>query len=202
MRSTLLPGFVLLLAVPDLLPAQERTAESPQASAASAVGKSAARARLLSIAHTAVATSAGLALMSRGTESDLYGAAGYWLFAYGALAAPSAGNLYARDYARTRTGLAIRSAGAALVLASVGRQLLSPAFDIDNPDGGKFRWDALNLSGAGVMAVGALYGIATARTSVEEYNRRSAAGAGSRVSLVPAYVPATGSVGVQTGVRF
>jgi hypothetical protein len=141
-------------------------------------------------------------LMSRGTESDLFAVPGYWLFAYGALGAPSAGSLYARDYARAKTGLAIRSAGVALVLTSVGRQLLSPAFDIDNPDGGHLRWDALNLTGVGIMAAGAAYSIATAPASAEQFNRRSAAATAPLVSLTPAYTPATGNVGLQVGVRF
>ncbi|MDQ3524868.1 MAG: hypothetical protein M3451_07435 [Chloroflexota bacterium] len=199
MRSRLLLSLAILLAVPGSLSTQERL---PEPLAPRSTAKSASQARLLSLAHTAVASSAGLALMSRGTQSDLYGVPGYWLFAYGTLAAPSVGNLYARDYARMRTGLAIRSAGAALVLTSAGRQLLSPAFDIDNPAGGKFRWDALNLTGAGVMAAGAAYSIATAPASVEQYNRRSTAPATPRVSLTPAYTPATGNVGVHVGVRF
>ncbi len=188
MRSRLLLSLAILLAVPGSLSTQERL---PEPLAPRSTAKSASQARLLS-----------LALMSRGTQSDLYGVPGYWLFAYGTLAAPSVGNLYARDYARMRTGLAIRSAGAALVLTSAGRQLLSPAFDIDNPAGGKFRWDALNLTGAGVMAAGAAYSIATAPASVEQYNRRSTAPATPRVSLTPAYTPATGNVGVHVGVRF
>jgi hypothetical protein len=191
-------SLMILLPVTGSLSAQERLPEPLAPSNA----KSASKARLLALAHTAVATSAGLVLMSRGTESDMYGVPGYGLFLYGALAAPSAGNLYARDYARTQTGLAIRSAGAALVLTSIGRQLLSPAFDIDNPDGGKFRWDALNLAGVGIMAAGAAYSIATAPASVEQYNRRSVAGATPRVSFTPAYTPATRNVGVHVGVRF
>jgi hypothetical protein len=141
-------------------------------------------------------------LMSRGTESDLFAVPGYWLFAYGALGAPSAGSLYARDYARAKTGLAIRSAGAALVVTSGWRQLLSPAFDIDNPDGGHLRWDALNLTGVGIMAAGAAYSIATAPASAEQFNRRSAAATAPLVSITPAYTPATGNVGLQVGVRF
>ncbi|HEV2149603.1 MAG TPA: hypothetical protein VGR37_19540 [Longimicrobiaceae bacterium] len=198
MRSSLVLTLMVLLPVTGSLSAQERLPEP----APPGVPKSASRAQFLSVAHTAVATSAGLALLSRGTESDLYAIPGFWLFAYGAVAAPSAGSFYARDRERTQTGLAIRSAGAALVVASAWSQILSPRFDLDNPDGGEFRWDALNVAGVGVMAAGAAYSIATAPASVERYNRRVVAGAAPRVSLSPAYAPATGSVGVHMGVRF
>ncbi len=199
MRSRLILSLIILLPVAGSLSAQERL---PEPLAPSSMAKSASKARLLSVAHTAVATSVGLALMSQGVESLWKADVGFWLFAYGALAAPSAGNLYARDFARTQTGLAIRSAGAALVLTSVWGQILSPEFDIDNPDGGNLRWDNLNVAGVAIMAAGAAYSIATAPASVEEYNRRSAAGATPRVSLTPAYTPSTGNVGVHVGVRF
>ena len=203
MRSTLVLCLAVVLAAAVPLSAQEHTAEESWASAPLVVGKSASKARFLSIVHTAVATSAGLTLMSRGVESDLYGVPGYWLFAYGTLGAPSAGNLYARDHARTKTGFSIRSAGAALVLTSVWRQILfSGEFDMDNPDGGHLRWDALNLAGVGVMAAGAAHSIATAPASVAEYNRRSAARAKPHVSLAPGYAQGTGNMTVNVGVRF
>lgn len=198
MRTSLILLLLMLLSITGSLSAQERMPE-PRVSAAV---KSGSRARLLSIAHTAVATSAGFALMSRGGESDLYGVPGYWLFAYGTLAAPSAGNFYAGDRARVNTGLNIRAIGAALIVTSMGKQIFSSAFDIDNPDGGDFHWDALNVTGTGVVVAGAAYSLITIPASVEKYNRNSAVAAAPRVSITPSVLPAAGKLAVQLDVHF
>jgi hypothetical protein len=198
-RTSLIVLLLMLLSVTGSLSAQERMPE-PLVSAAAV--KSGSRARLLSIAHTAVATSAGFALMRRGGESDVYGVPGYWLFAYGTLAAPSAGNFYAGDRARVNTGLNIRTIGAALIVTSMWKQIFSSAFDIDNPDGGEFHWDALNVTGTGVVVAGATYSVITIPASVEKYNRNSAVAAAPRVSITPSVLPEAGKLAVQLDVHF
>jgi hypothetical protein len=162
--------------------------------------KSRSRAQALALGHTLVASTAGAALMSQGVESQWKGDVGYWLFAYGTVIAPSAGNFYADDGRRTSRGLLIRSAGSLLVAASVFGQLLtSPEFDLDNPEGGDLHWDAVNLTGAALMAGGAAYSILTAPRSVTEYNERLARA--HEVRVAPA-LASGGAVGVQVRIGF
>jgi len=198
---TLLPAAVLVLsAVP--APAQQLEALAPAAVSASASPhlKSTRRAQLLAIGQTTLASAAGAALMSQGVESQWKGDVGYWLFSYGALLAPSAGNFYAQDGRRTAVGLGVRSAGATLVVASLWAQLLfSPEFDMDNPDGGDLRWDALNVSGGALILTGAAFSILTAPKSVAEYNERTVQRA--QVRAGPALDTRSGGVGVQVSVR-
>jgi len=131
--------------------------------------KSGSRARLLAL-HSVVATGVGAALLSQGVESQWKGDVGYWLFAYGTVAAPSAGNLYAGDRERAMRGMAIRGAGGALVVTSMIGHVLST--DIDDPDAPSYDWDSLNLAGGAIILAGAAYSIATAGTSVAEHNER------------------------------
>ncbi|MBW3571586.1 MAG: hypothetical protein KY467_10810 [Gemmatimonadetes bacterium] len=201
MRSSLFLCASVVLALPAPAFSQATAAEAADLAAPAAAPKSASRAQLLSIGHTAVATSVGWFLMRDGVDSQLKGDIGYWLVAYGALAAPSAGNYYARDKARVERGMMIRSAGGALVVASMWRQLFT-AFDLDDPDGARwFHWDALNVTGFTIIAAGAAYSVATAPASVNEYNMR-VSGDGPRVTVGPAYAPTTSSVGIQVEVRF
>jgi hypothetical protein len=201
MRSlNLLPVALLLLnAIP--APAQRLQVPAPAASVpASPHLKSTRRAQLLAISQTALAGAARVAMMSQGVESQWKGDVGFWMFSYGALLAPSAGNFYANDKRRTTIGLGVRGAGATLVAASLWSQLLfSPEFDMDNPDGGDFHWDALNISGGVLILSGAAYSILTAPRSVTEYNERSAQRVQVRAS--PALDARSGAAGVQVSVR-
>lgn len=198
---TLLPAAVLALsAVP--AHAQQLEAVAPAATSAPASPhlKSPRRAQLLAIGQSALATAAGAALMTQAVESQWKGDVGYWLFSYGALVAPSAGNFYAQDMRRATIGLGVRGAGATLVIASLWAQLLfSPEFDIDNPEGGDLRWDPLNVTGGALIVAGAAYSIVTAPQSVAEYNERAAQVV--QVRAGPAIDTRSGAVGVQFSVR-
>lgn len=203
----LLPAALLALSAVHA-PAQQLEAVAPAATAASSAPdsprlKSTRRAQLLAIGHTALASAAGAAgaaLMSQGVESQWKGDVGYWLFSYGAIVAPSAGNFYAQDMRRTTIGMGVRSAGATLVVASLWAQLLfSPEFDMDNPDGGDLRWDALNVSGGALILTGAAYSILTAPRSVAEHNERATPAA--QVRAGPALDTRSGAMGVQFSVK-
>jgi hypothetical protein len=175
-------------------------AETEAASApASPRLKSARRAQLLALGHTALASTAGAALMSQGVESQWKGDVGFWLFAYGTIFAPSAGNFYAGDKRRTSIGLQVRGAGSALVVTSLWAQILSPEFDIDNPEGGKLNWDALSISGGALILTGGAYSILTAPRSVAEYNERATPRL--QVRAGPALDTRSGAVGLQVNVK-
>jgi hypothetical protein len=191
-RSPVLAALAVVLLSPVWLTAQEvAVAErSPQ------------KALLLSIGHTAVATSVGAALMSRGAESDLYAIPGYWLFAYGTMLAPSAGNFYGRDRERVNRGLLIRAAGTGVLVTSLWRQVFSPAFDIDDPDARRFHWDAGTAAGTGIIAAGAVYSIATAPASAEAYNRRGLTRTPPTVGLSPAAPSGVPAVALHVQLRF
>ena len=209
MRISLVLCAVLVLARPtpalpqataaDAAPLSASTADAAHLSAPAAAPKSASRAQLLSIGHMAVASSVGWLLMRDGVDSQLKGDVGYWLFAYGALVAPSAGNFYAGDKARVKRGLMIRSAGGALVAASMWRQIFT-TFNVDNPDA-RLHWDALNATGFAIITAGAAYSLATAPASVDAYNRKTS-GDRPRVTVAPSFAPATLAAGIQVEVRF
>jgi hypothetical protein len=188
--------IVAFLASPPALLSQQAL---PADSAITGAPKSASRAQMLSIAHTTVATTAGLLLLTKGDESDLFGIPGFWLFYYGVVGAPSAGSFYARDRDRALTGLGIRSAGATLVAASGLRHFLSAGLEPDREPHG---WDALNVTGAVLIAAGTAYSIATAPRSVRDYNRRVGGGSGISVSIAPSVAPEGGGVRARLDVRF
>lgn len=197
--EVLLAWVLALTAIP--APAQQLGAIESGASAAPDPPrfKSARHAQLLAIGHTALASAAGAALMSQGVDSQWKGDVGYWLFAYGALVAPSAGSFYAADRRRTMIGLQVRGVGSALVAASLWAQILSPEFDLDNPDGGQLHWDALNVSGGALILTGAAYSILTAPRSVAEYNQGTTPRL--QVRAGPALDTHSGAVGVQVSVK-
>lgn len=197
--GVLAAALLALAAVP--APAQQlQTVKAGDSSApASPRVKSARRAQLLAIGHTALASTAGAALMSQGVESQWKGDVGFWLFTYGTIFAPSAGNFYAGDRRRTSIGLQVRGVGSALVVASVWAQILSPEFDIDNPEGGDLSWDAMSISGGALILTGAAYSILTAPRSVAEYNERAAPGI--QVRAAPALDARSGAVGLQVNLK-
>ncbi|HEY7767036.1 hypothetical protein [Longimicrobium sp.] len=204
----LLPAFALALVASPVRGQAQALALSARDTAGPAASgvanqprpKSRSRAQVLALGHTLVATGTGAALMNQGVESQWKGDVGYWLFAYGTLIAPSAGNFYAGDARRTSLGLQIRGAGATLVLGSVISQILtSPEFDMDNPEGGDLHWDAVNVMGSGLMIGGAAYSILTAPRSVTEHNEKMTRA--HAVRIAPA-VASGGAVGVQAGINF
>jgi len=199
MRRLFVAGLAAMLSGPAVLAAQER-ALSVDPSVIQE--KSPTRAQLLAIGHSAVPTAAGLLLMSRAADSDLYAVPGYWLTAYGLLGGPSMGSLYARDERRTRTGLAIRSAGAILIATSAWQHILSGAFDPDKERLEPLRWDALNVIGAGLLTAGAAYSIVTAPSSAAEYNRAVRSNATPRIFVAPPISPRGGSMGMYVDLRF
>jgi hypothetical protein len=197
-RYTLPLILVAFLASPAALLSQQAL---PADSAITGAPKSASRAQVLSIAHTTVATTAGLLLLDKGMESDLFGIPGFLLFYYGVVGGPSAGSFYARDLDRAQTGLAIRTAGAALVITSKWRHLLSGGLGID-PDPEPYGWDALNVTGAVIIAAGTAYSIAAAPRSARDYNRRAGGEPGISVSVAPAVAPEGGGVRARLDLRF
>lgn len=196
MRITLPLILAASLASPAALLSQQAL---PADSAITGAPKSASRAQVLSIAHTAVATTGGLLLLDKGMESDLFGIPGFWLFYYGVVGAPSAGSFYARDYDRALTGLGIRSAGATLVAVSGLRNTLSSGLEPDREPHG---WDALNVTGAVIIAAGTAYSIAAAPRSARDYNRRAGGGPAVSVSVAPAVAPEGGGVRARLDLRF
>jgi hypothetical protein len=199
MRYLVILGLALLPVITAPASAQEAALPSPAPAVAE---KSASKALFLAAAHTTFATSVGFAMMRQGVKSDILGMGGYYLFLYGTMAAPSAGNFYARDDRRTRTGVGIRVVGGGVVLTSLVRQFFTPAWNLDNPDCCYFTWDPLNVLGTGVILAGAAYSISSAPASVEEFNRRQSAPTAPRAEITPVFSPANGGAGVQVGVRF
>jgi hypothetical protein len=195
-RTTLPLILVAFIASPAALLSQQAP---PADSAITGAPKSASRAHMLSIAHTTVATTAGLLLLSKADESDIFSTPGFLLFYYGVVGAPSAGSFYARDLRRAQAGLAIRSAGAALVTASGWRHFLSSGLEPDREPHG---WDALNVTGAVIIAAGTAYSIAAAPRSVRDYNHRAGGGPDISVSVAPAVAPEGGGVRARLDLRF
>jgi hypothetical protein len=198
LRNPLLILLVAALAVPTATSAQTGAVAEPGGFAAP---KSPLRAQLLSVAHTAVATTGGALLLRHGADSDLLAIPGFGLLAYGVLGAPSAGSVYAHDRTRTNVGLTVRSAGGALVLASAWRHILSGGLNPDRPDG-DLGWDALNATGAAVVVAGTVYSIATAPRSAREFNRRTGGTPTIDLSVVPTVVAGGGGVRTSVDVRF
>lgn len=199
MQRMLIVGLSAMLVAPGVLAAQGQ-AFSEESLVIQEKGP--AKAQLLAIAHWAIPTAAGLVLMNRGADSDLYAVPGFWLASYGIVGGPSMGNLYARDHRRTRTGFAIRSAGALLIAKSAWQHLLSGAFDPDKEQLEPLGWDAFNVVGAGLLTAGTAYSIATAPVSAAEYNRSVQASTTPHISLSPRLSPAEGSVGMYVVLRF
>lgn len=163
--------------------------------------KSESRALLLSLGHTAVASTVGItALFWSEENAPALSFPSYLLAYYGVFMAPSLGSYYARDNDRIERGLAIRLLGGSFVLGSAFGQILPEEDPVTGEWDTSWKWDWAGITGIALIGAGMTYSIATAPQSVEEYNQTHSGSAA--VSMSPTYSPKDRAVGVQVGMRF
>ena len=171
----------------------------PCAPSADLARKRPGKAFLCSLAFTAVPVGAGL-LVVHVFESPPPVFIGSTLYVAGVLAGPAAGHLYAGDLRRARQGLAWRVAGGGVVMAASVVIFTEVFTDLLTLSPARYwrGWDVLLGVGFGVIAVSALWDLATAPLSATRYNR----GLKADVRLRPMIDPVRRNAGLSLAVRF
>lgn len=155
--------------------------------------KSTAIAAAYSIVGTVVPVGAGLLTLSQEDPSARTAIAGIGLLAFGTIAGPSLGHMYAENTGRVRAGILIRTAS----WGAMGLMLASAA----NQDG----WDGIGMAVTAVTIGGAAISLstiidwATVGRSTASYNRKHGF---TSMSITPNYDLADNTTGLQLSLRF
>lgn len=133
--------------------------------------KSISKARRIAVTNTALAVGTGLGAVALFDNSTIQ-KTGALLTAYGILVGPSTGNFYANDYPRGFAGLAVRTAGAYLMI-DASRELFGNTFaDELGVDSKEVSLSDTKMIIGGALVLGStIYNILSTTQSAVEYNQ-------------------------------